>query len=69
MTTGFQHGFEEGGPRVRDEISQPAEPNLQQQSNTETNKWINEEKRRKRNESWQGQADGERQSIKSIIQI
>jgi len=38
MTTGFQRGFEEGGPRVRDEISQPAEPNLQQQSNTEINK-------------------------------
>jgi len=38
MTTGYQRGFEEGRPRVRDEISQPARPNLQQQSNTEINK-------------------------------
>jgi hypothetical protein len=38
MTRGFERGFKEGGPRVRDEISQPAEPNLQQQSNGEINK-------------------------------
>jgi hypothetical protein len=37
MITGFLRGFKEGGLQVRDEISQPAGPNLQK-SKREINK-------------------------------